>query len=207
MGSAVFTHPPPRLQYYLTLAVDVECKLCCCRFIKYECKPCYYFSYMHLTLTLFDPYCSLSPLSIPDKLLSPLSCLPKFQWFPYPPPPPPPSFPVFFHPIPTIPAPTQWTVSLLVCCGSESSTQLCNTQRPGWNEAEDTHEHSERETKVRCGTCHAVVHPSAPNTHTHSHPPTPTPPLCSSRTATRKCKRTGSAGAHCKFTAHNQHRG
>lgn len=44
-------------------------------------------------------------------------------------------------------------------------------------------------------------------THTHSHPPTPTPPLCSSRTATRKCKRTGSAGAHCKFTAHNQHRG
>lgn len=61
MGSAVFTQPPPRLQYYLTLAVDVECKLCCCRFIKYECKPCYYFSYMHLTLTLFDPYCSLSP--------------------------------------------------------------------------------------------------------------------------------------------------
>lgn len=81
----------------------------------------------------------------------------------------------FFHPIPTIPAPTQWTVSLLVCCGSESSTQLCNTQRPGWNEAEDTHEHSERETKVRCGTCHAVVHPSAPNTHTQSSPhPHPT---------------------------------
>lgn len=105
MGSAVFTHPPPRLQYYLTLAVDVECKLCCCRFIKYECKPCYYFSYMHLTLTLFDPYCSLSPLSIPDKLPSPLSCLPKFQWFPYPPPTPPPSFPVFFTPSPPSPLP------------------------------------------------------------------------------------------------------
>lgn len=206
MGSAVFTHPPPRLQYYLTLAVDVECKLCCYRFIKYECKPCYYFSYMHLTLTLFDPYCSLSPLSIPDKLLSPLSCLPKFQWFPYPPPTPPPSFPVFFTPSPPSPLPHSgpchclFAVEVRVVHNYVIHRDLDETRLR-------THTSTARE-RQRWDVGHAMLLCTPlRQTHTHSHPPTPTPPLCSSRTATRKCKRTGSAGAHCKFTAHNQHRG
>lgn len=86
----------------------------------------------------------------------------------------------------------------------ELSTQLCNTQEPGWNEGEETQKHRGRD-RGRWDEEHALLPCTPPHQQTHTQT---LPLLCSNNgsIATNKCTRTGSEGTKRKITPQNQAR-
>lgn len=160
----------------------------------------FFLLYVHI-LPNKNTSCSLFPafpLTLPSIFFS-LVCLPVFQWCFHP----PSSYPGF-HPSPPPPVAAevmleQWSVSLHVSCGTENSTQLCNTQKHGWNQGEEAWKHREGEGEMRnMHCCHASKYPCNTHTKTHAHT---IPLLCSNNasTATHKCTQTGSGGTQHKW--------